>query len=64
MAKYIPTRGHICGSDIVLTQPAIKPGDTKSVARGECMQCHEEHEFTVWLNNAEGNNARTIQGRI
>ncbi len=50
MAKYIPTRCQICGSDMVLIQPAIKKGDAKSVARGECMQCEEEHEFTVLLN--------------
>ena len=54
MAKYIPTTCQICGFYMVLTQPAIKPGDTKSVAKGECMQCNEEHEFTVLLNNQLG----------
>ena len=47
MAKYIPTTCQICGFYLVLTQPAIKRSDTKSVARGECMQCNEENEFTV-----------------
>ncbi len=50
MAKYIATRCQICGSDMVLVQPAIKPGDTMSVAKGQCLNCQEEHEYTVLLN--------------
>jgi hypothetical protein len=51
MAKYIPTKYQICHADMFLVQPAIKADDTKSVAKGECLQCGEEHEFTVLLNN-------------
>lgn len=50
MARFIPHKCQMCGADMFLVQPAIKPGDTMSVPRGECMQGEEEHEFTVLLN--------------
>jgi hypothetical protein len=50
MAKYIPTQCQLCGADIILIQPKIKPGDTKSVAKADCLQCGEKHEFTMLLS--------------
>jgi len=50
MAKFIPTKCQICGADMFLIQPALKKGDTKSVAKGKYLICREEHKFTVLLN--------------
>jgi len=54
MAKFIPTKCQICGSDMFLTQPAIRKGDTRSFAKGKCLICQEEHEYKVILNPRKG----------
>jgi len=54
MAKFIPTKCQICGSDMFLTQPAIRKGDTRSFAKGKCLICREEHEYKVLLNPKKG----------
>jgi len=54
MAKFIPTKCQICGADMFLIQPALKKGDTKSVAKGKCLICQEEHEYTILLNLKKG----------
>jgi len=55
MAKFIPTKCQICGSDMFLPQPAFRKGDTRSVAKGHCLMCREEHEYTVILNPKKRN---------
>jgi len=35
---------------MVLMKPAIKKNHTKSVAKGECLNCGKKYEFTVLLN--------------
>jgi hypothetical protein len=40
----------MCGADMFLTPPAIKEGDNRSVAKGQCLNCQEEHKYTVLLN--------------
>jgi len=61
MPKLIPTKCQLCGADMVLVQPAIKRGESKSVAKGKCLRCQEEHEFTVLLNSVL--NVRESRGR-
>ncbi len=50
MAKFNQTKCQTCGADMVLIQPAIKKDHTKSVAKGECLNCGKKYEFTVLLN--------------
>ena len=50
MARFIPTKCQLCGSYMVLTKPAIKQGDTKITARGQCSKCGQDHEFTLLIN--------------
>ena len=66
MAKFVPTKCQICGSDMFLTQPAIRKGDTRSVAKGHCLMCREEHEYTVLLNprRQKTDQARLPEGQI
>ena len=35
---------------MVLVQPALKKDHAKSVAKGECVNCGEQYEYTVLLN--------------
>jgi len=49
MAKFIPTKCQKCGSDKVLMKPAIKKSLTKSVAKGECLNCGEKYEYPILL---------------
>ena len=50
MAKYIPTQCPKCGNDLCLTQPALKKGETESVAKGQRLLCMAEYKYVMHLN--------------
>ena len=50
MAKYIPTKCPKCGNELRLTQPGLKKGETKSIAKRQCSLCMAEYEYILYLN--------------